>query len=136
MLLRSLSRSLSFSSLMGRQEPSVKYSISSMSSLVSFRISDNSLKCTPAIRETSQNKFIHGKIKLIAQFSLKRTIRNEIIIPLLYYTINAITTYICQDTEVPMKKNTTYTLISFMNERPFRKTILHDYTFKYQTWVR
>lgn len=43
-LLRSLSLSLSFSSLMGRHEPSVKYSISSMSSLVSLRISDSSLK--------------------------------------------------------------------------------------------
>lgn len=54
-LLRSLSLSLSFSSLMGRQEPSVKYSISSMSSLVSFRISDSSLQDT-LLLETPHTK--------------------------------------------------------------------------------
>lgn len=43
-LLRSRSLSFSFSSLMGRQEPSVKYSISSISSLVSFNISESSLE--------------------------------------------------------------------------------------------
>lgn len=68
-LLRSLSLSLSLSSLMGRQEPSVKYSISSMSSLVSFRISDSSLKYTLLVRVPSQNRFHTKKWKeyLIAE---------------------------------------------------------------------
>lgn len=53
-LLRSLSLSFSLSSLMGRQEPSVKYSISSMSSLVSLRISDSSLKYKLLVRVASR----------------------------------------------------------------------------------
>lgn len=52
-LLRSRSLSFSLSSLMGCQEPSVKYSISSISSLVSFNISESSLKYKLLVRASS-----------------------------------------------------------------------------------
>lgn len=52
-LLRSRSLSFSLSSLMGRQEPSVKYSISSISSLVSFNISESSLENKLLVRASA-----------------------------------------------------------------------------------